>query len=174
MTFSPLSVPSTRTNSNQLTVAGLIFGCLLFAGAFLIFLQFARVVIDQVAVVQSLRTISGAAHTHSNKYHRGFPPTMAALGPPSAGDPDAAAAGLIDAQLASGVKYGYVFAYAPRSSHYGVAPEHFGTSADPMREGVNGVRHFFIDDTGVVRTEWRAPAGAASTPEPLQSIFRVP
>jgi hypothetical protein len=74
-------------------------------------------------VVLSLRTINTAAVTYATTYNVGYPPSLAALGPPKTGNPNAStseivkaesaqAAGLIDEVLASGTVFGYRFTYA--------------------------------------------------------------
>ena len=69
--------------------------------------------------VGMLRTINTAATTYASKYDRGFPPTLAALGPPktrflrATPEPNETAAGLIDKELASGIKFGYRITYVP-------------------------------------------------------------
>jgi prepilin-type N-terminal cleavage/methylation domain-containing protein len=40
----------------------------------------------------------------------------------------------------------------------------FVLQADPIRRGISGQRSFFVDQTGVVRFNTQAPAGAGDTP----------
>ena len=71
---------------------------------------------NETAAVETLRTLNGSILLYSNSYG-GFPHALSDMGPASGGTPaSSAAADLIDSVLASGVKSGYKFAYAPVAS----------------------------------------------------------
>ena len=65
--------------------------------------------------------------------------------------PELIEAGLIAFELAAGVKNGYQFA----TSGEGDA---FTVHADPILPGETGSRHFFADETGVIRWSMEGPA----------------
>ena len=99
--------------------AGLAIGCaamVLYAPVFTFALKsetrFLGPQGDFISGLGSLRTVSAAAETYRTTYQRGFPISLAVLGPPGQGGvPSADAAGLVDPILASGKKEGYVFIY---------------------------------------------------------------
>jgi type IV pilus assembly protein PilA len=66
--------------------------------------------------------------------------------------------GCIDASLGNGLRAGYTYTYGSENSQV------WACSADPQDPGTTGDRHFFIDESGVVRVEDGAPATAASSP----------
>ena len=117
----------------------------------------AKVAANEAATVGSLRRINTAAVTYSTIYGQ-FPPMVAALGPPAAGGPTSAAnANLIDSVLANGQKSGYLFSYRR-------SPEGYIVNADPVTPGTTGQRHFFTDQTGVIRAKPDGPANENSPP----------
>ena len=111
------------------------------------------------SAVGSLRTLNTASVTYSTACG-GFAPTLLALGPPLAA---CATADLIDAVLAAGTKSGYIFTYAAGAAVAGVIPT-YTVNADPVTAGTTGQRHFFTDQSGVVRADPAAAATVASTP----------
>ncbi len=125
----------------------------------------SRIAANEASAVGSLRTINTVCVTYSTTYG-GFPPTLAALGPGAAGAaPTAATADLIDSVLAAGTKSGYNFVY---TAGPGVGTPAVIVSytilADPVTAGTTGQRHFFTDQSGVVRADPSVAATVASTP----------
>ena len=99
--------------------------------------------------------------TYSSTYGTGFPAALVNLSP--ANPATAAAADLIDQVLAAGTKSGYTFTYAAGAAVGGVIPT-YTLKADPINAGTTGQRHFFTDQSGVIRFDPSAPATVASTP----------
>jgi type II secretory pathway pseudopilin PulG len=128
---------------------------------------------EKLAVLE-MRVINTAATTYSTVYDQGYPPSLATLGPPKTGTKEnAQAAGLIDEVLASGTKLGYRFTYAagPAKKYQFHYPERttysidtYTVHADPITPGETGDKHYFIDESGVIRTDWQKEAGAESSP----------
>lgn len=78
-----------------------------------------------------------------------YPMSLANLGAgPQVG---VASAGLIDPDLASGRKSGYVFTYVPGELDFDGTTSMFKITATPRINGVTGRRTFSMDETGVVR-----------------------
>jgi len=75
--------------------------------------------------------------------------------------PTATASCLIDAALASGTKSGYGFLYTPVS--VGAAVVSYGVNADPTTSGSTGQRHFFTDETDLIRVN---PTAVATNSDP--------
>lgn len=119
---------------------------------------------NESSAVGSLRTINTACVTYSTTYRRGFPPSLAALGPPANGRASVRAADLIDSMVVSGVKSGYRFAYVSRDFDGNGTMDGFTVNADPISRGTTGGRSFFIDQSGVIRWNRNGSAGPYSRP----------
>jgi hypothetical protein len=119
----------------------------------------------EASPVGTLRTINTAEVTYFAEYPtRGYSATLAQLGPPAPNlQPGPEAAGLIDPVLASGQKSGYRFIYVPgpRDEHWLITT--YAVRADSMTLE-SGNRHFFTNQTGVIRSETGQPAGPNSPP----------
>ncbi len=77
----------------------------------------------------------------------------------------------IDAVLASGIRQGYTFTYTPGVARVVAlggqnfnAYDTYTCTATPVTVGVTGTRRFFVDSTGVIRSNDTGAATAASTP----------
>jgi len=170
---SEIGKSAGRLKGGGIALAGLILGyagvalipfILIIAAIAIPNLLRARIAANEASAVASVRAISMACATYNSIYKQ-YPPSLQALGPPSGGANDsAAAANLIDAQLAFGRKHGYVFSYGPVSGRYGSPANQFVLSADPVTQNTSGMRHFFVDESGVIRVENDAPASRDSPP----------
>jgi hypothetical protein len=69
----------------------------------------------------------------------------------------------IDSTLDSGEKTGYRFSYVPQSKLAGGRTDAYQIAADPVGPGKPGGRHFFMDETGVIRI---SQTGAADVKSP--------
>jgi type IV pilus assembly protein PilA len=124
----------------------------------------SKMAANEASAVGSLRTLTTACVTYSTTYGTGYPTTLANLGP---GAPaTAAAADLIDGVLSAGTKSGYVFAYGNVVGGGTTANPNsaYTINADPVNPGTTGQRHFFTNQTGVIRFDPGAAATAASQP----------
>jgi prepilin-type N-terminal cleavage/methylation domain-containing protein len=122
----------------------------------------SKMAANEASAVGSLRSINTACITYYTSYGQ-YPPTLAALGPPAAGaQATAANSDLLDSVLSAGTKSGYVFTYAPVAA--GGLNQTYTVLADPQVPGTTGQRHFFTDQTGVIRTDPVQTATATSTP----------
>ena len=106
--------------------------------------------------IASLRQLGTALETYRRAYGR-LPDSLASLGPapPSGISPEAA--GLVDAELASGSKDGYAYRYTVVPAA-GELPEAeadktagFVLAATPLEYGRSGRRSFFLDSAGTLR-----------------------
>ena len=66
-------------------------------------------------------------------------------------------AGYIDSVLGGGQKSGYTFDYSKADSTW-------SCKADPVSEGNDGDRHFFVDQSGIIRFSAASEANATSSP----------
>lgn len=121
----------------------------------------SRMAANEASAVGSMRTINTACVTYSSTYGTGFPAALANLAP--ANPATAAAADLIDQVLAAKQKSGYAFTYAAGPAVGGVIPT-YTLNADPISAGTTGQRHFFTDQSGVIRFDPGAVATVLSLP----------
>lgn len=165
-----------RLRGERMAAAGLVLGYLGLVGwiYFVIFIvpqpDFSRIASHEASAMGSLRIINTAAITYSSTYDRGFPPTLAVLGPPKAGNPNASvkenekAAGLIDEVLASGTKSGYRFTYVAGKVGSTGKIASYTVHADPIKPGVTGKMYLFTDESGVILREFGKEANQHSPP----------
>lgn len=120
---------------------------------------------DQSSVVGSLRTLNTAEIAYAKTYNTGFSPTLKALSVPDEGtNYTASAAGLIDASLGSGKRNGYVFTYRPGAADAKGKVSTYTASARPIK-WQKGVRNFFADQTGVIRSTTENRPASAKDPD---------
>ncbi len=161
-----------RLQGAGVAVAGLILGYLQL-GLVVLAIVFAvaipnlmrsKTAANEASAVGSLRTLNAACMTFEATYGRGYPASLLALGNARDGKVSPAAANLIDGALATGIKSGYRFVYAPQSlDGYGF-PHGYGITAEPLEPGNSGQRYFYMDQSGVIRSSTGGPAGPASPP----------
>jgi prepilin-type N-terminal cleavage/methylation domain-containing protein len=120
----------------------------------------SRMAANEASAVGSMRTINTACVTYSSTYGTGFPAALANLAP--ANPATAAAADLIDQVLAGGTKSGYIFTYVSGAVVAGVIPT-YTLNADPVNVGTTGQRHFYTDQSGVIRFN---PGAVAKVTDP--------
>ncbi|HXC31247.1 MAG TPA: prepilin-type N-terminal cleavage/methylation domain-containing protein [Verrucomicrobiae bacterium] len=119
---------------------------------------------NETAAVESLRTFNGSVLLYNNSYG-GFPHALADMGPaPGGGATSSASADLIDSVLASGVKSGYRFVYAPGTSDPAGNVLSYSITATPVAPGSSGQRSFFTDQSGTIRASSNGVADATSAP----------
>ncbi len=125
----------------------------------------SRMAANEASAVASLRTVNTSQVIYQSSYGLGFAAALTNLSdggtpanciPPTA--PAAASACLVDNSLASGTKSGYTFAYAAVA--VGGLNTNYTLNADPVASGASGQRHFFTDQTNVIRANVSAPAAA--------------
>jgi hypothetical protein len=119
---------------------------------------------NEQAAIESLKDIAEAVEIYRRKFTR-LPDTLSSLGPPLHGPASAEAAGLVDSDVATGMKNGYSFRYVIVGGSGLGAPAKFELSATPLTYGRTGHRSFFRDAAGTLRAADRQGAvGAASDP----------
>lgn len=146
---------ANRIRGGGIALAGLILGYIGVALVPTILIMIAiplfpnlfppNVEANQNNAVASLRKISTAAMVYSSTHGSSYPPSLFSMGP--------SGARLIDRDLASGRRDGYVFKYVARKAQHGHFVDAFEASADPIIQNRTGIIHYFVDETGVVR--WR-------------------
>jgi len=126
----------------------------------------SRIAANEASAVGSLRTLNTAEITYNTTYPNvGFACSLGAMAPPSSGtSPSSTAAGLIDANLASGTKSGYSFTLNTCS---GTPANSYQTLAAPVTPGTTGQRYFCSDSSGVIQFNASAAittCGTGTTP----------
>lgn len=168
LSLSDIKRSAGRLGGRGMAMAGLVLGylglsvlpILIIAAIAIPNLLRARMAANEASAVGSLRTLSAACIAYSSHY-QSYPPSLASLGPST--QPSAEAANLVTDTLASGQKTGYLFTYeAGTDANGGITT--YAAHADPIKEGATGQRHFFVDQTGVIRVSIREPATADSPP----------
>ena len=123
----------------------------------------SRMRANEAAAVHTLRNISTAEVGYATTYGIGFADSLVKLGGTGV-TVDQNAAGLIDEVLASGIKGGYVLTYTVLTSDSLGQVTSYAITADPLLVGSTGQRHFYADQSGVIRSNDTATAGATDPP----------
>jgi hypothetical protein len=119
---------------------------------------------NEKTAVESLKEIAEAVEAFRLKYAR-LPNSLSSLGPPLHGVANADAAGLVESDLAAGMKNGYSFRYVIVGASGLGAPGKFELAATPLTYGRTGHRSFFRDASGTLRAADRQGAvGSAGDP----------
>jgi len=122
---------------------------------------------NQSSAIASLQEINEAEAAFATTYLRGFSPSLKELGGRTANLPRYEAAGLIESELASGAKNGYLFVYSTRVS--GQRPSTYAVTAGPMGGAGHG-SFYFTDQSGVIRQNSAGTATANDPPLSLEVI----
>ena len=118
---------------------------------------------NESGAVANLRTITTANVVYTTTYGVGFGPSLAVLGGNPVA-PSASSAGLIDSVLSAGVKSGYIYTYTAGSQDANNNWQSFTITADPITPGTTGDRHFFTDQTNVIRSNLTTTASVSDSP----------
>ncbi|SRR5438552_10958094 len=169
MGLSEIKKSAGRLKGEGLAIAGLVLGYVQVAGLPFILiiaaiaipnLLRAKMAANESSAVGSLRTITTGEIAYASMCPNiGFAKSLVELGPDGTVCPDGK--NQIDSTLAIGIKSGYKF--MPSTTNFsGQAPETtFGWTADPISPSA-GTRHFFVDQSGVIRFTTGAQANADS------------
>ncbi len=120
------------------------------------------------AAIDALKKVAEAIETYRRTYSR-LPESLAKLAPPKTGaaaTPDAA--GLLDAELASGVRNGYRFRYVISGGNTLGAPAKYEIAATPEVYGRTGRRSFFRDVNGGLHGADRQGAVGSAVDPPAE------
>jgi prepilin-type N-terminal cleavage/methylation domain-containing protein len=113
---------------------------------------------NESAAAQDIRSITTAEVIYSTTYGIGFSDNLVKLAG-TAVIADSNSAGLIDDALASGLRTGYTFSYTAVTTDPQGHVTSYSINADPQSAGATGQRHFYTDQTGVIRWNNSAAAG---------------
>jgi prepilin-type N-terminal cleavage/methylation domain-containing protein len=119
----------------------------------------SRIAANEAAAVGMTRTINTAQVTYDNSCQV----YATSIGELNTGTICPAGANVIDSSLGSGTKSGYTFTViSPGTTPAGTNATTFDVNADPITVGTTGVRHFFSNETLVIRVNPAAPATRTS------------
>jgi type IV pilus assembly protein PilA len=174
LALSDIKKSAGRMAGHGMALAGLILGyiglamvplTLIIAAIAIPNILRAKMAANEASAVGTLRTYNTAMITYSSACPDiGYPQSLENLGP---GTKDCSRADLVETALAKPVpvKNGYRFFYTVHRGANGLNGSYV-ISADPISPATSGVRHFFTDESGVLRYSVRGGADADS--EPLQ------
>jgi hypothetical protein len=117
--------------------------------------------------LEGLKVIAEAVDSYRKKYAR-LPESLEKLSPPEKGGVNADQAGMLDTELASGVKDGYTFRYVLASASTLGAPAKFELAATPQSYGRTGRRSFFRDSNGGLHAADHQGAVGSAADSPVQ------
>jgi len=125
----------------------------------------SRIAANEASAVGSLRTLNTAEITYNTTYPTvGFACSLSTLGPPSGStSATSTTAGLIDANLSSGIKSGYSFTM---SNCIGTPKYSYQYTAQPTSPGVSGQRYFCTDTSAIIQwaSSLMTTCGTSTTP----------
>jgi len=132
-----------------MAIAGLVLGymaiplILILAAIAIPNLLRATIFADEASAVGNVRNIVSAEISYQTAHPQaGFTCNLSDL------------SGLLDSDLVSGQKHGYVFALQNcTAGKEGGSPSHFQITASPVTYNTTGVRSFCADDSGVTRSD---------------------
>ena len=109
----------------------------------------AEIKSNEQAAIAALKNLVQAIETYRKTYTR-LPDALQALGPAANGAAKADKAGLVDPELAAGLKGGYSYRYVIVGASTSGAPAKYEVAAIPAEYGRTGQRSFFYDSSGVM------------------------
>jgi type IV pilus assembly protein PilA len=126
----------------------------------------SRMRANEAGATANLRTICTANVVYNTTYNVGFAPALDSLGGPSTTTPTSTQAALIDEVLSAPpyIKAGYVYTYTVTATDPNGEAQAFSINADPVQPGITGDRHFYTDQTNVIRFNTTSTASASDAP----------
>ncbi|HKW57089.1 MAG TPA: DUF4190 domain-containing protein [Candidatus Acidoferrum sp.] len=172
ISLSEIRKGAGRLQGKGMALAGLIMGyfsvafipiILIIAAIAIPNLLRAKMAANEASAVGALRMYNMAIMSYASRCPGvGFPASVRDLGPGS-GDCQGGTS-LVDSILAQPetTRNGYHFSYSPGSTDSNGRVVSYTLTADPVAENATGVRHFFLDESGVIRYASGIPANPAS------------
>jgi type IV pilus assembly protein PilA len=173
LALSDIKKRAGQLKGNGLAVAGMVMGyaqvvflpvILIIAAIAIPNLLRARMAANEASAVGTLRNYSTAMVTYTSMCpNTGFPGSLQKLGP---GSGDCERTNLVGAGLAApnATKSGYRFFYSPGPANNLGQIVSYTITADPITDNTTGVRHFFVDESGIIRASSGEPANPDSPP----------
>jgi prepilin-type N-terminal cleavage/methylation domain-containing protein len=129
----------------------------------------SRMAANESSAVASLHSINTSETVYESTYGVGYAASLASLSDGGTATncavtatPTSSSSCLIDNTLASGTKSGYIFTYAAVAA--GSTTASYTVNGDPITTGASGQRHFFTDQSYVIRLNDAASASQTDSP----------
>ena len=175
LALSEIKQSAGRVIGRGLAIGGLVTGylglsilpLLIIAAIAIPNLLRSRMAANEASAVGTLRTYNTALVSYAAQCpNQGYPPGLTFLGPKTAGEDQCTRADLVETNMGSTmpVKNGYHFSYTPEAYDAAGRIVKYGLAADPLAPGTTGVRHFFTDESGVIRFNQNGAADVHSDP----------
>lgn len=173
LSLSEIKRSAGRIKGQGLAIAGLVLGymgialipfILIIAAIAIPNLLRAKMAANEASAVGCIRTYNTALNVYAAKCSaQGYPTSAQSLGP---GSGDCSGANLVDNTLASdnSLRSGYRFHFAAGPSDAQGRIMTYSVTAAPAVPGSTGMRHFYADQSGIIRVNVRGPADADSPP----------
>jgi type IV pilus assembly protein PilA len=173
LALSDIKKRAGQLKGNGLAIAGMVMGYaqVVFLPVILIIAAIAipnllrsRMAANEASAVGTLRYYNTAMVTYASMCpNAGFPVSLQNLGPGGSG---CERTNLVGAALATpdATKNGYRFFYSPGPANNLGQIVSYTIAADPITDNTTGVRHFFVDESGIIRASSGEPANADSPP----------
>jgi hypothetical protein len=126
----------------------------------------AEIATNEREALEAIKEIAHAVEAYRVKFSR-LPNSLANLGPALPGPANPDAAGLLDSDLANGMKNGYAFRFVMVSASNLGAPAKYELAAKPLQYGRTGKNSYFRDSAGGFHAaDHKGAVGSASDPKP--------
>jgi type IV pilus assembly protein PilA len=127
----------------------------------------AKMAANEASALASLRTYNTALSRYAEECpNQGYPPNPANLdldgSRPSTCPEESTTSAPHAGELP--VKSGYRYFYIPMERDAAGHISKYGLAADPVSPGATGVRHFYTDESGIIRSSERGGADSKSPP----------
>jgi len=120
---------------------------------------------NQKSALASMQALKEAIEKYRVTYTR-LPDSLSVLGPPAKGTASIEEAGLVDADLASGKKDGYIFRYVIVGANNSGAPAKYELAGIPAAYGRTGMTSYFLDASGTLHSaDHKGAVGTATDPK---------
>jgi type II secretory pathway pseudopilin PulG len=175
LSLSDIRQSAGRLGGRGMAIAGLVLGylglsfipILIIAAIAIPNLLRARMAANEASAVSSLRTYNTAFARYAEECPKqGYPSNPTGLDDSSSNTCPQESQTSVPQGVALPIKSGYRYFYIPMELDAAGHISRYGLSADPVAPGTSGVRHFYTDETGIIRFSVRA--GADSKSPPLQ------
>jgi len=173
LALSEIKKSAGRLKGQGLATAGLILGygeivmlpvILIIAAIAIPNLLRAKMAANEASAVGVIRMYGTAMNSYAEVCpNQGYPESTVKLGP---GTGSCDGANLVGRDLAAAMprKNGYVFHYEPGAADATGKVVSYTITADPITENTTGIRHFFVDETLVIRMDRGRAASVESPP----------
>jgi type IV pilus assembly protein PilA len=177
LSLSEIRRSAGRLGGQGVAIAGLVLGyaglsfipILIIVAIAIPNLLRAKMAANEVSTVASLRNYNASLRRYATQCPKqGYPPDPAYLMPDGSGpltcSQSQGSLTILPAGGALPVKSGYRYFYIPMRRDAAGHISKYGLAADPVTPGATGTRHFYTDETGIIRSSLRGGADSKSSP----------